>query len=195
MHITDNDNTQAIIENWEHPISLFEEDNLYKLLEVVALENNRIDLDIEEVYDDKFLSSATGEELEKIGDLVGVNRKTAEGDEKLRKRIQGEFAAQASDTTHEVFASAMLSILGTNKNAVTVNTPPDTVPKVVEVEVDGSIISDNPLTKTELAKLLDKTVSADAKVNIVTTGTFAFAGDDSALEGWNEGTWSSIVEK
>lgn len=125
MTVTNTNNEQEIIDNWNHPINLFEEENLYKLLEVVALENNRIDLDIEEVYDDKFLGSATGEELEKIGDLVGVNRKTAEGDEKLRKRIQGEFIAQASDTTFETFASATLSILESNPRATEIKTPPD----------------------------------------------------------------------
>jgi hypothetical protein len=193
MHVTQNNNTQDIVENWDHPISLFEGDNLYKLLEVVALENNRIDLDIEEVYDDKFLESATGQELEKIGDLVGVDRKTAEGDEKLRKRIQAEFIAQASDTTYETFASATLSILGTNKNSVSITTPPQSPPKVVSVDVDGGVIDDNPLSKTEIAGLLDKTVSADAKVNLVEKGTFAFAGDDDTLKGWDEGTWSSTI--
>lgn len=100
--VTNNRNEQDIVNNWDHPINLTDDKNLQKLLQVVALENNRIDLDIEEIYDSKFLKTATGKELEKLGDLVGVNRKTTEGDIKLRKRIQAEFAAQASDTTYEI---------------------------------------------------------------------------------------------
>lgn len=193
MHVTQNDNTQDIVENWDHPVSLFEGDNLYKLLEVVALENNRIDLDIEEVYDDKFLESATGKELEKIGDLVGVDRKTAEGDKKLRKRIQAEFAAQASDTTYEMFASVTLSILETDPTSIEIITPPDSIPKVIEINVDGSVLDDSPLSRTEIADLLDRTVSASARVDIKESGTFAFAGGNDALKGWNDGTWSSTI--
>ena len=187
------ENQPDIVGNWNHPISISEQDNLYQLLTVLTAENRRLDLEIEELYDDKFLSTATGRELEKIGNFVGVKRKTDEEDPKLRKRIQAEFASQASDTTYESFATAMLSILGTNPSAVEVNTPPDTVSKVVEVKVDGSVITENPLTADELAGLLDRTVSSDAKVNLIQTGTFAFAGDDDSLKGWDDGTWSSVI--
>jgi hypothetical protein len=188
-------NEQRIVENWDHPIKLYEDHELYKLLHVVAGENNRIDLDIEEIYDDKFLSTATRKELEKLGDFVGVTRKTAEGDRKLRKRIQAEFAAQASDTTYENFASAALSILGSTKETTSIRTPPDTVDKVVELEVNGGVLDDNPLTRSEIADLLDRTVSASAKVNLIERGTFAFAGDDEMLQGFNEGTWSELVQQ
>lgn len=191
---TEPTNEEDIVTNWEHPISLYEGDDLYKLLQVVALENQRIDLELEELYDDRFLETATRKELEKIGDLVGVNRLTGEGDAKLRKRIQGEFIAQASDTTYEVVASAILSILEADPDQVTINTPPETLPKVVEVEADSNVIQNNPLSRNELASLFDKAVSSDAKVNLIEMGTFAFAGDDDTLKGWDEGTWSSHIE-
>lgn len=182
-----------IVKNWDHPISLSEEKTLYKLLTVITEENRRIDVGIEEIYDDKFLNTATGTELEKLGDWVGVERKTGEGDDKLRTRIKAEFAAQASDTTYETFAKVTLSILETTPKTIDINTPPNSNPKVIEIEVDGSVLDDSSLSISELTPLLNKTVSADARVDIITTGTFAFAGDDTALKGWNEGTWSSTI--
>lgn len=183
-----------IVENWDHEIEIHEESNHAKLLEVVGKENKRLDLDIERVYDSKFIRTATGTELEKIGSFVGIKRKNGEGDDKLQKRIEAEFVAQASDTTYSSFASAVLFILEAEANTTNIITPPQAPRKSVTVEVDGSIIADNPLTKTELANLLDKCVSAGGKVNLIETGTFAFAGDDPTLEGWDEGTWSVIVE-
>ncbi len=183
-----------IVDNWDHPIDVKPGTDLYKLLLVSSQENSRLNLEIEELYENRFLPTATGKELEKLGRYVGVKRKTDEGDRKLRKRIQGEFLAQGSDTTYEYFASAALSILKVGAGSVEMITPPQSPSKVITLKVDGSTFSGNPLTKSEIADLLDKCVSADAKVNLIEVGTFAFAGDDSSLKGWEDGTWSSVVE-
>lgn len=190
MAISSN-NKEDIIKNWDHPIELTEDKNLYDLLLVLSKENRRIDLDLEELYDDRFLDSASGEELKKIAKLVNAEMKTGEGEEKFRKRVRGEFAVQASDTTYESFATILLSILEANASSVEITTPPDTHDKVVEVRVDSGIINENPLSMSEINDLLDRTVSAGARVDIYETGAFAFAGDDTTLAGWDDGTWSS----
>lgn len=190
MPIIENDNTEEIVKDWDHPIQPHETDNLYKLLEVISSENDRLDLELNELYENRFLDTATGLELEKVGDLVGVNRKTGESDGKLRKRIRGAFAAQASDTTYESFANTAISILEADLSEIEFVTPPDTPPKVVEIQLDGSVFNGIPLTKNELVILLNGAVSIDARVRIKETGTFAFDGNDSSLKGFNEGTWS-----
>lgn len=187
---TDYDNEDDIVENWDHPIQPRESDNLRKLLEVVASENKRLDIELDALYDNRFLDTASGKELEKIADLVGVIRKNDEKDPKFRKRIRGAFAAHASDTTYDSFTSAALSILDTSPDAVEFVTPPDTPPKVIEVQLDSAVFDENPLTENELVTLLNGAVSVDARVRIKQTGTFAFAGDDDSLKGFNEGTWS-----
>jgi hypothetical protein len=96
----------------------------------------------------------------------------------------------ASDTTYDSFTSAALSILDTSPDAVEFVTPPDTPPKVIEVQLDSAVFDENPLTENELVTLLNGAVSVDARVRIKQTGTFAFAGDDDSLKGFNEGTWS-----
>jgi len=192
MHTTENID---ITEKWDHPIDIRPNTDLYKLLLVSRRENSRINLEIEELYDNRFLSSATGNELGKLGKYVGVQRKTDEPDKKLRKRIQAEFLAQGSDTTYRYFATASLEILEAPKEAVNMITPPESPSKVITLEVEGKIFDENPLTVSEIADLLDKCVSADAKVNLIDAGTFAFAGDDDSLEGWDVGTWSTDVEE
>jgi hypothetical protein len=190
METIQHDNEADILDNWNHPIEPGGDGNLKKLLEVVASENRRLDIELDELYDNRFLGSATGTELEKIADLVGVLRKTDEEDPKFRKRIRGAFAAKASDTTYESFTSATLSILDAGPGSVVFKTPPDTNPKVVEVQVDGSVFDESPLTKDELVVLLNGALSIDARATVSESGTFAFGGDDSSLEGFDEGTWS-----
>jgi hypothetical protein len=184
------DNVDDIVQNWDHPIQLSEQDKLHKLLEVVASENRRLDIELDELYDNRFLDTATGVQLEKIGELVGVIRKQDEQDPKLRKRIRGAFAAKASDTTYESFTSAALSILEAEPSAVEFTTPPQANPKTVEIAIDGSVLENIPLTQDELVVLLNGALSVDAQAKIKETGTFAFSGDNTSLEGFNEGTWS-----
>lgn len=186
----EHDNIEDVIQNWDHPINIGESDNLHKLMEVVATENRRLDIELDELYDNRFLGTATGAQLEKIGDLVGVIRKQGENDPKLRKRIRGAFAAKASDTTYDAFTSAALSIMEADPKSVEFITPPDTEPKTVEVQIDGSVMEGIPLTQDELTVLLNGALSVDAQAKITETGTFAFEGDDVSLEGFNEGTWS-----
>lgn len=187
------DNEADIIENWDHEIQPHKSDNLYQLLEVVASENRRLDIELDDLYDNRFLGTASGTELEKFGDLVSINRKTDEGDAKLRKRIRAAFAAHASDTTYEAFTATALSILDASPDTVDFITPPDSPPKVVEVKVDGAVMDESPLTSSELVVLLNGALSVDAEARITKTGTFAFDGDDGSLEGFDEGTWSTGV--
>jgi hypothetical protein len=196
MAIDNPDNVEEIVENWNHPIDPYEESNLYKLLTVIVSENERLDIELDEIYDNRFLDTATGSELEKIAELVGVVRKTDEVDAKLRKRIRGAFAANASDTTYDSFTSAALSILDASPNQVTFITPPDSPPKTVEIQLDGSVIEENPLSSNELIILLNGALSVDAKTEITQTGTFAFYNDeDDGLKGFDEGTWSVGVNQ
>jgi len=182
--------TEEVVDNWNHPIPLQEDDPFYKLLKVVASENRRIGVDIDDLYENRFLETATGKELEKMGDMVGIIRKTDEEDPKLRTRIRGGFAAKASDTTYDSFTSTTLSVLEADAKEVTFITPPDSNPKTVEIQADGSVLDRTPLTEDELIILLNGALSVDAKAEIKNTGTFAFEGDDTSLEGFDEGTWS-----
>lgn len=184
---------EDIIENWDGPVDASDKENLSSLLQVMVSENKRIDLELETLYDQRFVQTATGKELEKLGDPVGVDRKTGEGDSKLRKRILGGYISQASDGTYSAFATAALTILDCEPESVSIKRPHEVAPKQIELHVDGSVIEANPLTQSELQVLLNGALSVDAGLTIIAGGTFAFAGDDPSLEGFDEGTWSSSL--
>lgn len=182
-----------IEESWDSPVRAFENKDIYQLLQVSGDENQRLKDAIATLREQTFLETATGEELEKIGEFVGIRRKEAEDDAKLRFRIKAEFIAQASDTTYPTFVEATAEILQAEPGQFTIQTPPDTTQKVISLDVDGGILDSIPLTDSELADILNDMVSADARIDIVRHGNFAFAGDDSTLKGFNDGTWSEYI--
>lgn len=184
---------EQIVENWNHPVRATDGKNLTEFLLVRGDENHRIEQDIKSLYEQTKIESATGEELERIGDYVNVTRKAGEGDEKLRLRIRAEFIAQASDTSYIDFLTGAAQIVGVDTSQIEIERPPTTPAKVIRVKFSGSVADSLPFSNTELESLLNKMISVDARIEVVRTGTFAFAGDDSSLEGWDEGTWSSTI--
>lgn len=194
MPHSSNDNLTDIVRNLVYPTPASANSNINTLLEVLASENDRIDDDIHDLYDNRFLTSATDEELNKMAFEVGVRRQTGETDEELRRRVFSEFAAQASDATYNTFASTVLEVVDAEPENVDIQTPPQsTIDKTVTVFVESAILDESPLTTGQIEDFLEKSNSAGAAVNLSSMGTFAFDGDDTSLEGWNEGTWSDFV--
>ena len=187
------ENTSDAIEAFDYPKPLDADPDIYKLMDVLASENKRLDLDIEHLYDQRFIDSASGSELEKIGFEVGVKRRNDETDEHLRRRIIAAYASQTSDTTYESVAAAIVNIIGADPTDVSLTTPPESGDKNIEVAVSLSAIEDSPLSDEEILDIIEATISADASVSLLLKGTFGFTGDEQN-EGFNEGTWSSRLE-
>lgn len=188
------DNVDDLIGNFEYPRPTTRDPNLYALLGVTATENERLDLDIESLYDQRFLDSATGRELEKIGAEVGEDRQSGETDAHYRARIKAAYGALASDATFDDLAATARNTLDAGPSEISILSANETSEdKVVQLSVDGALFDNSPLTASELAEYLSDAVSADARVEIVVGGTFAFDGDNTSLKGFDDGTWSSTV--
>ena len=193
MSITQHENTNDTIGHFDYPKPLESDPDIYKLLDVLASETGRIDLDAEHLYDQRFIDSASGNELEKIGFEVGVKRRANETDEHLRRRIYTAYAAQSSNTTYEAVAQAALTIIGAEPTQLSIETPPESGDKNINITASLTVIEDCPLTEGEIVSNLEDSISVDASVTLLVTGTFGFAGNTNN-EGFNEGTWSSTVE-
>jgi hypothetical protein len=185
------DNIEDIQQAFDYPTPVGVDDDMTALLGVLASENRRLDLDIESLYDNRFIESATGRELEKLAFEVGVRRKTGESDEKLRKRVCGAYCAQASNGTFDEVADIVMRLVDADPIQVIINTPPDVSPGTVQIGIDGASIDESPLTIDEIKEILEQSTTAGRPIDIYITGTFAFDGDNAALEGFNEGTWST----
>jgi hypothetical protein len=191
MALNNVDNTNELQKEWDLPVPSGEGSEIEGVFQVLATENQRIDVVLDELYDDRFLQTATNDELEMLGSYVGVDRKTDEEDNKLRKRIAAEFGAKSSNTTFDTFAKIAITILEADKDDILIETPPLTPPKTVNVGISGQVLDENPFETAELVSLLERAIGAGASITIEELGNFGFAGDDTTLEGFGDGTWSS----
>lgn len=183
-----------LLANLDIPSAPQSRGTIAELMGVYGDELKHLDIDIEEIYDDRFVQRATGRELEKLARYVGVRRNTSETDDKFRKRVLANFFALSSDTTFEDFARVVKDITDADAGEVSIDQPPTAASAQVDVFVDGAVLDDSPLTNTEIEDLLREAVPAGHTVNLIERGTFAFATTESdGLLGWNDGTWSSTV--
>lgn len=191
MSVTSQDNVDDVVDAWDLPVPPTAGNNIHDLLSVLVSELQRTDTDIEGIYGDRFLDTATGKELGKIGDPVDATRQTGESDDHFRQRIQSIYGARSSDATYDAFAQITLSVLDAGPSDVSLDVPPQPLDATVTVQADSQTISNSPFTESEITDLLQESVTAGHDVVIEKTGTFAFDGDDGALEGFDQGTWSS----
>ena len=165
---------------------------LYDLFRVYTTQLYYLDIQIDEIYDNRFIDTARGRELELLGGNVGVPRKTGEPDDKYRIRVKAGFARASADTTFENFANIVLSVLQTDKSNVEITTPN---PKVARIKTTSAVVDASPFTTEEIIEMLDESLEMDAKTEIEVQGSFSFDGPNvEDGTGWNEGTWTSRVE-
>lgn len=159
---------------------------LHDLLQTIIKELQRIDLDIDQLYDQRFLSTATGEELERLGDIVDIDRKTGEGDNKLRQRIRGGFAVAVSKGTYDDIARVGHLVLDADPSDINIVTAEEVYdktgdPATVLIESDQSVIDSSALSSTEMETILTDAVVGGHRITIQPRDVFTW--DVSGL-GW-----------
>lgn len=177
-NIIQNDrNISTAIQGWDSGLTIAPNSNVRALIRSLLSVTDRIDTDLEEIYEQQHINSATGEQLDKWGRLVDVNRKTGEADAKYRARIKAEFRQATMETTFDQFVEFTASVLGTSVENVTLlfNFEPD--PATVTVSMQSSVFDQLNLTNADVQDLLDGGVPAGHEVKIIEEGTFRVKAD------------------
>lgn len=175
--ITDDRNIAEADSEWDSGIAFSPDNNTYALMRALLTEADRIDSNLEEIYDQHHVNSATGDDLEKIGDLVNVRRQTGESDNRYRARIKGKFRAATTDTTFDQFVEFTASVLSTEISNVEFLTSYDARPATVDVAADTSVYDGVDLLPSELTDILDDGVPAGHRVRVLERGTFRLKAD------------------
>lgn len=162
---------------WKSGIAFTSQSNTYKLVKALLSEADRIDGELEEIYDQTHINTATGKNLEKIGDLVDVNRQTGEGDGKYRARIKGNFRASTTGTTYNDFSEFVATVLNTDIDNLNFLTSYDAEPATVTVNADPSIYQNTVLTAQDIVSIVEQGVPAGHAVNLTEGGTFRLKED------------------
>lgn len=175
--IEDKRNIIEADEQWDSGIAFGPGTNTYRLVKALLSEADRIDGELEEIYDQTHINTATGKSLEKIGDLVDVNRQTGEGDGKYRARIKGNFRASTTGTTYNDFSEFVATVLNTDIDNLNFLTSYDAEPATVTVNADPSVYQNTVLTAQDIVSIVEQGVPAGHAVNLTEGGTFRLKED------------------
>jgi hypothetical protein len=168
-----------------------EDDRLRALFRAIAKALAVGDSHTEKSYRDRFIDCASDEALDELAKPVDIKRRTDEDDEKFRTRVKAGYGRAASETTLRDFATIALNVLQTSAGEVNIRGTTDDKPVVV-VDTDVSVVDDALFTRSEIVDLLNDAVASAHNVEIQTTGTFEFDGDNyspSSNTGFGDGTF------
>lgn len=172
-------------------VEIDEDDPLAALLRTLVSQLHRLDSEIDQIYDERFIDSATGRELELLGANVGVEPRTNESDESLRARVRAGYRIAISDGTFEAVGRAALALLDAAPDDVRLRGPPTTDGGVGQAIVPGALIDASPLTRAEIADELSRAVPLGHRMEVVREEGFQFDSDGQASgEGFGQGAWT-----
>ena len=178
----------TIRDNWPYyRVVPTEEGAVYDLLTVLETEYDRVDVQLDELQEQRFIETATGVELDKLASEVGVVRETGESDKRLRFRTKIAKAITRSSGNIYELAQLFNLLFEDDTTDVTLTPVPDA--PVINAEVSDTIIQDTPVTQSELERLLTQALPSGDALQITTKDTFAFDGETTA-GGFNEGEWA-----
>lgn len=180
MADTSHDNIETAVDEWGNlalPPIYDEGSNIRKLLKALLSEHDRIDSDLKDILDGRHLSTATGKELDRIGELGNVLRKDGESDDKYRARIRAKLTAGNSSATFDDIALFITTTLSVDPEGVTISTDFATSPTAVITEIDYDDLDGLQITDTEFSDIVATLVPAGHTTRVTATGTFELSSE------------------
>ncbi|RKS83331.1 hypothetical protein BDK61_2674 [Haloarcula quadrata] len=140
--------------------------------------------ELEQVFADilaaKFVTSATGEQLDRLATIFDLERRTDEPDSVFRIRAQTALRSQLSSGTIDEIRETIAVLLDAEIDDVVVDEPTDIEPARVDIGVWEEQLNDRNLTTDEFFQEAEPLTAAGVDVQGYARGTFEYAaaGDD-----------------
>lgn len=175
--------------------ALFEQDSeVARLIETLSKLYYRFDADVGQLREDRYIETATGRELDRRAEPLGVERPTNERDEKFRLRALAARARSTSGSTFQDFANTVLMTLDAEPQDVTLKQDYTTERGAIIVEIDSSVLDSSPFQQNEIVELLQASVQASRRVVLRKTDSFQFSKPGTTSEkqgkGFADGQWT-----
>jgi len=172
MTFIDKTNTPDVIDRWPYDFQHIDDsDKLWDYMSAFASELRHIDVFIDELYEQRFLKTATGRELEKLAGEVGVTRQAGENDADLRYRTRLRKAIAASDGTAEDIETIM-SIAFEDKDLSNIDVVHSTGEPVIQFRVPQPYLDEIPLSRPDFQTELERSFPAGHGVEVSTSDTW-----------------------
>jgi len=173
----------TLIDNW--PLTYVQPDDgeaIYDVLYVLSLYIQQNDAQLEEIQEQRFLQTATDDDLEKLANEVGITRNTNETDKHLRYRALVRKAGTRSDGTFDSIATVLTVLFGTKADTIEI-TPVSSSPTIA-INIPVTLLEDIPLTESELEEGLQTLTPAGDPLTVTTNDTLILGEEgDGGLGG------------
>jgi len=155
-----------------------DDEPIHDILTVLEYASNEVQYDIDYIYTQLFLETATGRELENIAAEVGVKRKTGEDDDSLRFRTRLAKATARSNGTFPDLLNALQRVFGDDTEKLFIE-PANQSPGIV-IRIPSVLIENIPVSTDELETQLDRAVPNSDPVRIFTDDTLRLGESGSS---------------
>jgi hypothetical protein len=183
--VADKTDTPALIKRWEYDFQeISEGEPFYEYLGAYVTELHQIDVFIDELYEQRFIDTATNRELEKLAASVGITRQANEDDEELRFRAKLRKAVAASDGTPEDIETIMQLAFG-EETLEDIEVLHSAGAPVTQFRVPSPSLDDIPLSRADFESEVERAFPAGYGVEIVESDTWLLG--ESGNQGLGEG--------
>lgn len=165
-------------EHWDNEGIPYRQGNR-RLAGALGEQKSHIFRQIDFAQESMHIRTAGGEQLDRIGQTIGLRRRSGEGDELYRARIIGTHAAGRSQGTTNDIIETTATILGVDTDRVRLDTQYDTDPATVYVLIQNEDIDDTVLEPSDIKDILESSVIAghDIVVQRTQDDPFTVRGD------------------
>lgn len=185
MPFTDLTTTTDVANKWPYEFQdLTTGTDINDLLTAFANEYQYFDVIIDDLYENMFLETAVGHELEALAAELGVGRREGETDDTLRYRARLARVVAASNGNAKEIATVVQTTFP-GKDISVIDVTHTTGAPVIQFAVPQTYIDDIPLTQTEVETELATAFPCGTNVTLVTSDTFLFG--ESGSQGLGNG--------
>lgn len=134
----------------------------------------------------RFIDTADGVELDRIGEFVDVQRRGGETDDHYRARLKVEFHRRVGSGTIDDVIKTSALLLDTSRSNITVTEDFDTEVARFDVEVPTHVIGSSGVSVDEYGQLLENVRAAGVRVVAKSKGSFTYRSESDFKNGVND---------
>jgi len=151
-------------------------------LRVLKRHHDRFIEDVDSLYQQMLIDTASGEFLERLALIYDLERRTDESDGKLRKRIFARRIVSQSRGTYRDIAELAMELFDAAYYEVSIRRPSETGEMgTAEIRVPQERFDSAPFTKSEISDLLSDAAIGGHRIRAEESNVFRFGDPDNGF--------------
>lgn len=139
------------------------------LIETLADEIYELEEAREKVVQGKFVTDAQGEQLSRLGELFGIERRSNEERDVFRARLQVALRSQITSATVSEIENAVAVLLEANVEDIRVREPFNLAPASMNIDIPDEYLFNSDLSDTQFVTIVRSVVAAGVDIAILVT--------------------------